>query len=442
MNTLPISIAVCLASFLVLLVILWRERISLGLPVAYLWLLLLIHVPGAFAHWVGADLLWNSDLTELGIGITAVGVVFFVVGVGLARWRKMEAPMPREANRTAYSWYCLAAGWFATYGLAMLQNIPTLGALVNKGGAIWMLGIMLGLKASFASGKPRQIATWLGALAVYPLLMLLLGGFLSYGTAAIIIVVCVLAISTRSRWRVIVTIACATVFALNVFLSYFQNRDDLREKVWGGASMSERVDVGLSMVRDFGWFDPNKQEHLAALDMRLNQNFFVGLAATRIREQQVDYLMGRSLWEGVLALVPRALWPNKPVFGGSPRIVSEMTGLELSDETSWGVGNVMEFQINFGIPGVVIGFLSLGWMLGWLDRKAALAEMTGDLGKIPIYFLPAVALIQPNGSMVEMVGGAGAALAMAHGFRWVWEAWSARQQKADWERFVPFDREA
>ena len=161
--------------------------------------------------------------------------------------------------------------------------------------------------------------------------------------------------------------------------------------------------------------------HLNAIDRRLNQNFFVGLAAQRIKQGQVDYLVGDSVWEGVLSLVPRALWPEKPVFAGSPQIVSKMTGLRLSPTTSFGVGNVMEFQINFGIPGVVIGFFLLGWLIGTLDLKAAEAESRGDLGGVILLFLPAVALIQPNGSLVDLFGGAAAALVGAFVWYHAWE---------------------
>ena len=114
------------------------------------------------------------------------------------------------------------------------------------------------------------------------------------------------------------------------------------------------------------------------------------------------------------------------MFGGSPKIVSEMTGLFLPETTSFGVGNVMEFQINFGIPGVVIGFLVLGWLLGTLDRKAAVAEGSGDLGRVFLFFLPATALIQPNGSMVEITGGPAAALVAAYSWKWAWRLWSGR----------------
>src|SRR5690606_33695493 len=96
--------------------------------------------------------------------------------------------------------------------------------------------------------------------------------------------------------------------------------------------------------------------------------------------------------DALLSLVPRALWPDKTVFGGSPEVVGNMTGLELSTTTSFGVGNVMEFYINFGIPGLIGGFLILGWVLGRLDHLAALAEAKRDYAPAILFFLPAVAL--------------------------------------------------
>ena len=98
-----------------------------------------------------------------------------------------------------------------------------------------------------------------------------------------------------------------------------------------------------------------------------------------------------------------------------------MTGLRLSPTTSFGVGNVMEFQINFGIPGVVIGFFVLGWLIGTLDLKAAVAEGRGDLGRVILFFLPGVALIGPNGSLVELFSGSAAALVAAFGWKLAWK---------------------
>jgi hypothetical protein len=418
---------VCLAAFLLLLGLLRRDTVSLGLPIASLFSLLLIHLPGAFAHIVGRDLLLNSDLIEIAMRFTALGSMCFVAGVWLARSSVPRVSIRREVDRPHFWWFCLIGGWTCAYGLSPLYQIPSVSAAVDKGGGIWMFGALLGLRAAFQRGDYKRIGIWVGALMVYPVLMLLLGGFLSYGSAAIIIVCSALTISMRNYWRVVIGIIIFTFLSLSIFVNYYQHRNDIREQVWGGAPLEARIDSVMDTCRDFEWLDPSNREHLIALDERLNQNYFVGLAARRIEQGQVDYLHGSSVWEGVLSLVPRVFWPEKPVFGGSPQIVSKMTGLRLSPTTSFGVGNVMEFQINFGIPGVAIGFFVLGWLIGTLDFKAAVAERRGDLGGAILFFLPGIALIQPNGSIVEMTGGAAAALVGAYGWKWAWNHWAAHR---------------
>ena len=421
-----LSIFICIGAFVGLLLLLRRDEVSLGLPLAYLFLLLLNHVPGAYAHIVGGGLLWGSDETATGIYFTAIGAVCFVAGVWLARSKLDRMPVHLQPDREQYSRFCLLGGWVFIYGLSPLSHIPSLGAAIEKGGAVWMLGAMLGLRSALAQADVKRAAIWISALMVYPVLMLLLGGFLSYGATAVIIVGAIVAISTVSTARVLVVATIVGFVSLSVFVNYYEHRNEIREAVWGGAPMEQRIDASLGIFREFQWLDWSNQDQLIALHERLNQNYFVGLAAERIEGGQVDYLHGRSVWEGLLSLVPRAVWPDKPVFGGSPKVVREMTGLLLNENTSWGVGNVMEFHINFGIVGLVVGFLVLGWLLGTLDRKAAEAERTGNLSSVFFFFLPAAALIQPIGSMVEMTGGAAAALVAAYGWSWAWERWSRR----------------
>ena len=74
------SIAICIACFFYLLVILRRESLSLGLPIAYLLSLLLIHVPGAYAYLVD-DSLTDASFVQTGIALTAIGSVSFLAGV-------------------------------------------------------------------------------------------------------------------------------------------------------------------------------------------------------------------------------------------------------------------------------------------------------------------------------------------------------------------------
>ena len=354
---LSISILVCLGSFVVLVWLLRRDGMSFGLPIAYLFSLLLIHVPGAYAHLIGGDSLFDSDLVGVGIRLTAIGAVCFVAGAWLDTRFSRERPQERGTaeNLHHFEMFCLVGGWIFTYGLSFLILIPTFGAAVEKGGAVWMLGVLLGLQSAARRRDAKWAAFWFGTLIFYPVMGLLMGGFLSYGSKAVIIVMSVFFISIRGVGKIVAGTLLAVYVGLSIFVNYFQHRSDIRDSVWGGARFEERIDVSLDIVREFEWLDLSREAHLNAFDQRLNQNYFAGLAAVRIDEGQVDYLYGRSLWEGAMSLVPRYVWPDKPVFGGSGQIVAEMTGLILNEETSFGVGNVMEFHINFGILGVVLG---------------------------------------------------------------------------------------
>ena len=436
--SLTTSIFVSVIAFLALLAIYRRDTASFGLPIAYLFALLLIHVPGAIAHLVGSNLPTPTILTEKGMTMAALGSVAFVIGSALGRrgMPNLRGIRRQLIDNRRLAMFCLLGGWFFTYGLSFLGRIPSLGAAIEKGGAIWMLGVILGLRVAIARHDIAKTLLWFSAMAVYPLLMLLLGGFLSYGSTAAIIVLGGLAITLRKNRTVLMWTLIVSIFAFNAFLNYFDQRNTIRDAVWGGAPMATRVQITYETFRDFEWFDADNTQQLSALDQRLNQNYFVGLAITRIENGNVDYLYGRSVWEGALGLVPRAFWPGKPVYAGSPKIVAEMTGLWLNPNTSFGVGNVMEFYINFGVPGVIGGFVLLGWLLSWLDRRAALAEFRGERTRIFLFFLPAVALIQPNGSIVELTSGSAAAVVAAYGWAWAYRFWFGRKLRRDSPRLT------
>jgi hypothetical protein len=428
-----VSVCVCLAALCWLIRVVRLDSLSLGLPLAYMLTLLAIHVPGALAHIAGLGILRYSDFTETGIRLTAIGSVCFVAGLYAVPRSVYGVPLGGLASRSEFLLFSLIGGWLFAFALEFLRVIPSIGATVNKGSAIWMLGVTVGLRMAVRRRDLMAIVVWCSALLVYPIVILFLGAFLSYGSAAIIIVLSGLAVSARRYWSVVASVIGLSYLALSIFVTYFAHRDDIRTQVWGGASLEARIDSVERTTGDMQLLNLSDPRHLDALDQRLNQNFFVGLAASRIANGDVNYLYGRSVLEGLMSLIPRLLWPGKPVFGGSPAIVAEMTGLSLSSTTSFGVGNVMEFYINFGIVGVVVGFALLGWSIGFLDRSAAIAERQGAFDRAVLFYLPAVALIQPNGSIVELCGGAAAAVIAGFGWRAAW--YRSKDGSAGWARF-------
>src|ERR1700733_1940230 len=95
-------IFICLASLFWLLRLLREDRVSLGLPVAYLYSLLLIHVPGAFAHVVGRDFLRHSDLIEIGMSFVALGSTCFVAGGLVGGFLAPRNSIHPEADRPCF----------------------------------------------------------------------------------------------------------------------------------------------------------------------------------------------------------------------------------------------------------------------------------------------------------------------------------------------------
>ena len=149
------------------------------------------------------------------------------------------------------------------------------------------------------------------------------------------------------------------------------------------------------------------------MDSRLNQNRLVGEAAQYIQEGYVDYANGATLADAAVALIPRVIWPDKPVSAGSPGIVSAYTGVQYTEGTSVGIGQVMEFYINFGTLGVVGGFLVMGTLLGIMDGLAAHDLRRGDWQGFTLWFLVGLGFLQSGGSLVEIVSTSGSGLILA-----------------------------
>ena len=429
-----LAIIACLVVLSLTVLLVKMAPVTMALPLSYMINLLLIHLPGAYAFAISggeySGINNSTDAISTGIMLTAIAALCFLIGCSLSvannrnigyseRWA--DKPIDR-----VFIVFCLGFGSILSFGVGSLRGIPTIGAAIYFGSGIWMLAVMTSLAQAVRYRNSMKFITWMAILFVYPFLVLVLSGFMSYGATAVIIVGSLAVIQMKSMMRSILLIVVIGYLGLSVFVNYFESRTELRSTLWSGAGFEERVGAVTDVFSQAKLFSPNNPRHLRALTMRLNQNEFVGVAAGRLNTGQAEYLHGRSFYEALISPIPRAFWKNKPTEGGSGTVVREMTGMYLRTDTSWGVGNVMELYINFGLWSLIPGFLLLGWLIGWFDRRAAMAFGTADPSRALLYFLPGVALIQPNGSLVEVVGGAFAALLAAVGLRLAWVMFKPR----------------
>jgi hypothetical protein len=142
----------------------------------------------------------------------------------------------------------------------------------------------------------------------------------------------------------------------------------------------------------------------------MNLNAQVGAAVDYIQTGGTGFARGDTIQAAVIALVPRALWPEKPPAGGTGDLVAEYTGLRFAEGTSVGIGVIMELFINFGSPAVFLGCVAIGALLAVLDRLAALNLRAGDHAGFVQWYVPGLALQQVGGSLMEVAASAAGAL--------------------------------
>ena len=246
--------------------------------------------------------------------------------------------------------------------------VPSLTAIASALGTLLILGFWLRLYGAASTHNSGQTLLILATLPLLPLATLTTGGFIGFGTVWALSVATFLFVIARRRIWFYLAAPFVIFLGLSLFVTYAQQRDEIRDVVWyQNAGIMQRLDKVSTLVTDFQLLDLSNERHLYALDLRLNQNWLLGVGVMRHREGEVELLYGATVpfW----ALIPRAIWPDKPAVGGGRDLVTEFTGIGFDESTSVGAGQVLEFYANFGMPGVLAGFAVLGFILMRLDQR-------------------------------------------------------------------------
>lgn len=388
----------------------WTDRrATTGLTLAYFLGLVLIHWFGALIYLFPAMEFQNPIPTRIGFEIATYGVVGLTIGVGLVRFL-----LPRKAIKTAeedtfHVDEPLALIFFGLglFVLLILQplvgQVATVTAILSGLTQLTTVGICLGLWLAIKKRNQRKLLLWLLAAVLMPFITLLTTAFVGYGMNTLIAITAFLVAMHRVKAIHIPLVIVGAYLGMSLYVTYFEDRPDYRKQVWGEQiGLSERLSAVGAMITDFEFVDGDNTSHLYAIDIRLNQNNLVGLAANNVRRGARELGHGESIVFSFIALVPRAIWPGKPTVGGGGDIVSRYTGLHFERHTSVGAGQVLEFYVNFAEAGVVLGFLVFGAILAFIDRRAAYHLWGERLGLFILWFLPGLGFLQAGGNFVEI----------------------------------------
>jgi len=380
-----------------------------GLTLAYFLGLSLIHLPGAYVYLDSSILLPSQAETESGFLLTVSGLAAFTIGAILVRLTDKEQIVEDNINAddsqklNQFGLRLIAIGAVSYFViLPFASYFSSLTAVVGGFGALLLLGIWVRFYVAVNARSWRQMSGLIAALPALPLSTLVTGGFIGYGIYWIISVGCFLFAIVRRRLIIVVASPFIAYLGLSLFVGYMAERNAIRDLVWSDEStFGERADRVFRIFSNFEFLNIGNEQHVVAIDGRLNQNVFVGLAINRHRDGILDFQYGGTVQ--IWALVPRALWPEKPEIGGGGTLVSELTGLEFGVGTSVGVGQVLEFYANFGWFGIVFGFGGLGALLLNLDRGIMRALVARDFRGFLFRGMPGLVLLQPGGNLLEIM---------------------------------------
>jgi len=396
----------------------YRKLSATGLTLAYVLNFAMIHWAASVLYLLPSFRNYDPRIIELGLEQSTYGILAFAIGsLALAPFLLNFGMLPRAVAQDAVderlprAYLIVGIGAYVVLTTA-LGSLPTAQAIFSSGQQLIVVGLGLCCWQSIKAKDYKKLALWLFLTGLLPFATVVTRGFLGYGTVAALSVMIFVSSFVKNKLNVSVAAVLLAFVGLSVYVTYMRDRDVIREAVWGGQSFGDRLAQVENTFSNFEWFDPSNDQHLTTVDLRLNQNFLAGLAVSRLTETG-DYAKGATFWDSMLALIPRALWPDKPQQAGSGNLVSEYTGLQFAAGTSVGIGHVMEFYVNFGTTGVVIGFLIMGTLLAMLDQAAAERLAANDLHGFVLWYLPGISLLQVGGSLVEVTSSAAGSLIAA-----------------------------
>jgi hypothetical protein len=368
----------------------------------------LITIPGVQSvEFDNLDYIYSIE-TLLGFEVVVVGFVAFVLGVIFVN-RRDEKIIQKNIKIDTYQRNVLQRkggkliiiGILAFFILSpILRQIPSADGLGTALSNLQILGACI-LVSTFDPAKnvKAKIIFYAGLLIYIPIFFFLTG-FLGFIITWIIVILLQHYCISKRGWIFFLVVPVILITGFTVLNTYMSIRTDLREVVWDeDTSLLVRLDKTTTLIALTDFESSVNTESESSSTLRLNQNYLIGLAVSRIESGANDFLLGESLIP--LWLIPRIFWPNKEAVAGGSKFVNEATGLDFGDGTTVGVSHVLELFSNFGIGGVAIGLFLFGAILCWLDKGFAKGLRDGNVIAMSSSFLPGICIVQGVGNSIS-----------------------------------------
>jgi hypothetical protein len=339
---------------------------------------------------------------ELGIvGLVAQMFGYYITKATFGRPKPIRVISNLSPERIRFLAWLLLTIRFLLVVIPGTAEIPTLGQFAKLIPFI-SVGLLIMVSMTNRLGWFERILLYVVVIPVELIFRLNSGAVYEPLLLVIFIFFARWIITRRINWVIILA-------GMTIFTVFNPIKFQYRDVVWyssAGKEMSapDKLSLFMSLAVDY-WFSGNVASDEVATNLRSRLNH-LALAAivTEATPDYVPYWNGETLELGLVAFIPRFLWPNKPVvtFGNHFGIrygMLDVTDTSTTINLTWAI----EFYANYGYIAVVIGMALIGVAFAWLERWFATPGTS--LVDVIIPFSTTFTLVYPESNIVMSWGG-------------------------------------
>ena len=305
-------------------------------------------------------------------GWCALMYCFYAIGLKLSMLRPLKMEWNPERAKIAGFWLLvigyLSSGFFANRFIPVeFQQILNFISFFKELG----LGILIILSLRDQLRLLWNIVIWFILVPVFLLLQIHTGNIAPLVLSALYIFMLFWACRSRLPWGLVFVIIIFSILMKGVLKDYrleFWNEDPT---VTTSSSISERTFYIFNEIR-YKFQEKGLEAFYESSDTVSDRLSLVATFAHVIwlTPDQIPYWEGETYKTLPSILIPRFLWPNKPqkdlgqIFGHRYEILHP-----LDETTSINLSQLIEFYINFGDIGVLVGMAVMGILYGLMYAK-------------------------------------------------------------------------
>jgi hypothetical protein len=316
-----------------------------------------------------AEVVFNSilGLLAMAAGIF-IGWLPAISSRSLSPQEKLYLSAPAHINERV-GWLTFLVGAGAELVIPFVWQIPTVGTAVNCISALARIGLLILVLAAIQTKRWNRFFIAMALFVPLSILGSLASGFSFLRTNTILPILFILFASSGFAIRYVLPSIVAVPFLLTGISAWMETRAIIRDRSLDGLPVLEQVATFFrEYVSNLSIPTPD-----SILNLFLTRIDMTEILAAQVRHQPEyePYALGETVYTAFYTLIPRFIWPEKPVVAGGSEFITRFTGMvrPAEDITSIGVSYPFELYANGGPIVVIVGLGVIGYICAKLELR-------------------------------------------------------------------------